>query len=763
MDVQEIVSRMSLDEKLRLIAGKDYWHMEGVESAGLPPVMLTDGPHGLRKQAEAADHLGINKSVPSTCFPPACLMASSWDESVAESVGEAIAEECIGEGVSIVLGPGVNIKRSPLCGRNFEYYSEDPLLAGKMGAAFIRGAEKLGIGTSLKHFAANNQEKARMISNSVVDERALREIYLRPFEIAVKEAEPATVMCSYNMINGVYSAENRWLLTDVLRKEWGFGGFVMTDWGAMTDRVKAVKAGLDLEMPGPAPHNAEEVRKAIENGTLAMEELDECVSRLVSFILRAVKVQQRPYSIPLHHETARKAAASSLVLLENHSALPLSADGKYAVIGSLAEHIRYQGAGSSKINPHKVDNILSALDEAGVSYEYAPGYSSATGESSSELIEEALKAAEGKDAVILVLGLPDSYESEGFDRTHMNLPEGELEAASALIASGAKVIALVMAGAPVLLPFRKEVSALLFCYLGGEAAGSAVADVLTGRVNPSGKLAETFPVSENDIPCRECFATSERNVEYRESIFVGYRYYDWAGKEVAYPFGYGLSYTTFSLSGLAVSADSVHHTAEVSVRVRNTGKRSGSEVVQIYTGMTSSRIMRPLRELAAFRKIHLDAGEEQVITFSLGERCFSYYDTETGKFEVESGEYMIYAGVSSRDLLSGVPVVMEGTDSPSGAVTERGVFPDFEKLFSGPLPLIRDDGSINANTPLSQALESERGRRVLGPLVSALEQALEAQGDDSARMMLSMLYDMPLRAVWMFSPQAGDAVRALIE
>ncbi len=750
--IRSIVDGMSLDEKIRLLAGCDSWHISAVGSASLPSIMVTDGPHGVRKQKEGA---GLNDNVPSTCFPPACLMAASWDEAMVERVGCAIGEECIAEEVAVLLGPGVNIKRSPLCGRNFEYYSEDPYLAGKMAAAFIRGVQRNGVGTSLKHFAANSQEKRRMSSNSAVDERALREIYLKPFEIAVRESQPATVMCSYNMINGTYSSDNKWLLTDVLRDEWGFEGAVMTDWGAMNDRAKAVIAGLDLEMPGPSPRNEEKLRKALEDGTLDISDIDKCVSRIVSLILKTGGNERKPYSKEQHHKTASDMASSSFVLLENDGALPLG-KGKYALIGAFAESPRYQGAGSSRINPTMLDSIRQSLSENGVEFDYAPGYIVETGESDDGLIKEAVETAMGKKAAIVLIGLPESYESEGFDRSHMNLPEGHVRLVESLIEASVPVIAIVLAGSPVILPFRKNAAALMYCYLGGQGLGSALASVLTGRVNPSGKLPETFPLSVEDTPCFSSFSTGEKNVMYTESIFVGYRYYDWCGKEVAYPFGYGLSYTSFELSSLSVMKNEGN--VEVSLSVRNTGKREGAETVQIYVGMENSRIMRPVRELRAFEKVFLAPDEEKRISFTLSRDAFSYYDTVLHSFEVEDGEYIIYAGTSSRSLSLSAAVHIDGLMSVHGAKAEKGKLPPFESLFPSSLPLVEERGEITMNSTVSELLRTEAGKAVLGPIIKAASDAYKAIGGDLETMMMAMLYDMPLRSLSMNSGLDVEAI-----
>ena len=727
--VDEMVEQMSLDEKLALIAGKDAWHISGVPSAGLSPVMITDGPHGLRKQMEGSDNLGQQESVPATCYPPACLMASSWDEEVPYMVGQALGEECIAEDVAVVLGPGVNTKRSPLCGRCFEYYSEDPYLSGKMGASFIRGVERTGIGTSLKHFAANSQERMRMSGNSVVDERALREIYLKEFEIAVKEGHPSTVMCSYNRVDGIYSSVNRWLLTDVLRDEWGFDGLVMSDWGAMSERVDAIRAGLDLEMPGPAEENAEKVRAAIEDGTLSMADLDMCVKRIVSLLLKASGVVKRPYDKDAHHDVARRAASSSFVLLENNGRLPLEKDGRYALIGSLADRIRYQGAGSSRINPTRLDTIRDALSM----FDYAEGYDPVTGETSDQLIAEAIETGRDKDASIVVVGLPDSYEAEGFDRRDMDLPNGQLRLVDALLDAGCHVVVLVLAGAPVILPFSRRVDALLMCYLGGQALGSAVSDILTGRVNPSGKLAETFPLRLEDTPSYGNFSTDE--------LFVGYRYYDRKAMPVAYEFGYGRSYTTFAYSDLEVHADHVAFTLE------NTGSFDGSEIAQLYVGLPDSRIPRALRELRGFRKVFLRAGEKRRVSIPLTRDSFTYYDVVDKAFLVEEGEYEIGIGASSRDIRMKGGLHVNGTTTPH----VRGDIDDFESLFDGPLPLVRKTGKVDMDTMLKDALKTPGGRTVLGPVADAIDRDFPSDSEHD-RAFRQMCYELPIRGLWMAVP-----------
>ena len=748
-DVDEIVRRMSLDEKIALMAGGDAWHISGVPSAGLSSVMITDGPHGLRKQMEGSDNLGQQESVPATCYPPACLMASSWDEDVPYMVGQALGEECIAEDVAVVLGPGVNTKRSPLCGRCFEYYSEDPYLSGRMGASFIRGVERTGIGTSLKHFAANSQERMRMSGNSVVDERALREIYLKEFEIAVKEGHPSTVMCSYNRVDGMFSSVNRWLLTDVLRDEWGFDGLVMSDWGAMSERVDAIRAGLDLEMPGPAGENADKVRAAIEDGTLSMADLDMCVKRIVSLLFKASDVVKRPYDKDAHHEVARRAASSSFVLLENNGILPLKKDANYALIGSLADRIRYQGAGSSRINPTRLDTIRDSFP----TFDYAIGYDPETGSTTDELIDEAISTSRGKDASIVVIGLPDSYEAEGFDRRDMDLPQGQVRLVEALLDAGCHVAVLVLAGAPVVLPFSKRVDALLMCYLGGQALGSAVLDVLMGRVNPSGKLAETFPLRLEDTPSYGNFSTDDLDVLYKESIFVGYRYYDRKAMPVAYEFGYGRSYTTFAYSDLEVHADHVAFTLE------NTGSVDGSEIAQLYVGLPDSRIPRALRELRGFRKVFLLAGEKRRVSIPLTRDSFTYYDVVDKAFEVEEGEYEIGIGASSRDIRLKGSLHVDGTTTPH----VRGDIDDFESLFEGPLPLVKNTGKVDMDTMLKDALKTPGGREMLSPLADAIDRDFPGDSEHD-RAFRQMCYELPIRGLWMAVPggvKVGETVERI--
>ncbi len=769
--VRDMISKMTLEEKASLCSGKNFWQLKSIDRLGIPSIMVTDGPHGLRKQAGDADHLGLNQSVKATCFPPAVTSASSWDSDALYEMGEAIGEECIQEQVAVVLGPGTNIKRSPLCGRNFEYFSEDPYLAGEMAAAWINGVQSQGVGTSLKHFAANNQEKARLVSNSIVDERALREIYLLPFEKAVRQAQPWTLMCSYNRINKEYSCENKWLLTEVLRGEWGFNGLVMTDWGAMNDRVKALKAGLELEMPGPNPYNDQKIVEAVKSGEMDESVLDESACRLLTMMLKAGEVGKKAYDWSEHHKLARRIAADSTILLKNGGMLPLKNELSYAVIGAFAEIPRYQGAGSSKINPHVVDSALDFLNKKGINFEYAPGYELGTDAVNQKLIAEAVACVQEKDGVILFVGLPDSYESEGYDRTHLNMPESHTALIEAVSGANPHVTVVLLCGSVVLMPWRDRVESILLAYLGGEAAGSACADVLTGDINPSGRLAETFPLSLQDTPSYRYFATDNKDVEYRESIFVGYRYYDWAGKEVAYPFGYGLSYTEFSYDEMNVLWDAQNAEGQVKVRVSNTGARAGREVVQIYIGKEKSKVMRAVRELKGFVKVFLEPGESKEVTVNLDARSFSCYDAAASEWLMEAGTYQIYAAASSRDIRLKQELEIHGKelrgnrDYKVEEVVKGGMFSatkeQFGRLFAEEIPLTPVSAEITLNTTVKEVMASDRGRELLEDVVNGY--ASNYSGDDDiSKMMMAMLQDMPLRSLAMFGTLSLKEVERIV-
>lgn len=651
----QILSQMTLEEKCSLLSGLNFWQTQAVERLGLPAVMMTDGPHGLRKQAEAADHLGLNQSVPATCFPSGVGLGSSWDPALIEEVGRLIGEEAKTQGVSIVLGPACNIKRSPLCGRNFEYISEDPFLSSRMAKHHIIGMQSQGIGTSIKHFCANNQESRRMTVDTIVDERTLREIYLASFEEAIREARPWTVMCSYNKVNGTYLSDNQRLLTDILRDEWQYSGIVVSDWGAVNDRTAGVLAGMDLEMPGSGGSNDRKVVAAVRSGELAEANVDQMASRILDLVFAAIDNLEPDFQADMdaHHIRARELAAQCVVLLKNDAAvLPLSTAKPLAVIGSFAENPRYQGGGSSHINPTRLTRALNEIRKVCPDVSYAAGFSLSSDAIDPNLFSDALAKAQAAGTAVIFAGLPDHYESEGYDRKHISLPPNQ----NALIAEVARVcpqVVVVLAnGSPVAMPWISQVSAVLEGYLPGQAGGGAVTDVLFGKVNPSGRLAETFPLRLEDNPSYLDFPGFNDRVEYREGIYVGYRYYDKRAIEVLFPFGHGLSYTTFAYADLTVSQEKLTDldTLTVSFTVENIGKVTGSEVVQLYLAYPAAVIARAPQELKDFAKVHLAPGEKTTVSLSLNRRCFAYYDVPSRDWLVESGPVEIRIGASSRDI-----------------------------------------------------------------------------------------------------------------
>lgn len=654
----ETIQKMTLEEKASLCSGHDYWHSEGVPSAGIPSVMLTDGPHGIRKRAEKTSEKShsILKGAPAICYPTASATACSWDADLLYKMGQALGDECLKERISVLLGPGVNIKRSPLCGRNFEYFSEDPFLAGEMAAAFINGVQSKGIGTSIKHYAVNNQETRRMTVNAVVDERTLRELYLAPFETAVKKAQPWTVMCAYNRLNGVYCAENKWLLTDVLRRDFGFEGIVVTDWGAENDRVEGLLAGQELEMPFSGGANDRKIAQAVRDGKISEGFLDQMVDRLIDLAKKSEKVLgDYTYDAAAHHALAREIAGQCMVLLKNEGGLlPLKKNQRVALIGEMAKRPRYQGAGSSQINPTQLDCAYDTMLQEGIAVDYAPGYSTDRKNKISDdmLLSEAIAKAKGADVAVLFIGLTDEYETEGNDRKHMQLPPLHNRLVNEVSKVNPNVVVVLAGGAAFELPWADRVPAILHSHLCGQAGGSATVDILFGDVNPCAKLAETYPMVLADVPSTNYFPGTAVSVEYREGIYVGYRYYEKANVGVRFPFGYGLSYTTFEYSDLALSAGSIKDTdtLTVSFQVKNTGGVDGAEIAQVYVADVDSTIYRAPKELKGFRKIFLKAGEEKTVSVTLDKRAFAYYNVALGDWHVESGEFKILVGASSRDI-----------------------------------------------------------------------------------------------------------------
>ncbi len=643
--IEELLSQLSLEEKAGLCSGANFWNLKGVERLEIPSVMVTDGPHGLRKQAGNSDHVGLNDSEPATCFPTASALASSWDTTLIEEVGRALGEECIKEDVAVLLGPGANIKRHPLCGRNFEYFSEDPFQSAAMASALVQGVQSKGIGTSLKHFAANNQETLRMTVDAVIDDRALREIYLPGFETVVKEAQPHTVMCAYNKINGEYCSENQWLLTDVLKKEWGHKGLVVTDWGANNERVKGLSAGQELEMPSSGGLNDRKIVEAVRNGDLDEKVLDQSVRLILNMILRNSAVlesgDKSVCDMEYHHQLARKAEVSSAVLLKNDGILPLAERITIAVIGAFAETPRYQGSGSSLINPFRLEAALDAMKirfgSGNVSY--APGYDLSSTVPDVNLISEAAELAAEADVVVLFVGLPDITESEGFDRNTLDMPASHNDLINAVSAANREIVVVLSNGAPISMPWLGNVKAVLEGYLGGQSWGPAMADLLSGDVSPSGKLAETFPISLQKDPADPNFPGGTQSVYYAESLYIGYRYYDASREEVLFPFGYGLSYTTFEYSDLKVEDPDDDLNTRISYTIRNTGGTAGAEISQVYIQDLESTAFRPVKELKGFRKTYLNAGEESRVTVELNRRSYAFWDSGKGDWVVEAGDF----------------------------------------------------------------------------------------------------------------------------
>ncbi len=758
---KELCAQLTLEEKTRMVAGKDFWHLHGVDRLGLPSIMVTDGPHGLRKQTGAGDQLGLGGSVPATCFPTASALACTFATELLGQVGAAIGEECRQEDVAVLLGPGANMKRSPLCGRNFEYFSEDPLLAGKLAAAFINGVQSKGVGTSLKHFAANSQEKNRLTTDSVIDERALREIYLKAFEIAVKEAQPWTVMTAYNKLNGTYCSENQELLTNILRGEWGFEGLLMTDWGAMNDCVESYRAGLDLQMPGPSNGNDQLLADAVRTGRLPEDTLDAAVTRVIELILRYQEGQKLPFTCDMqrHLQLAKKAVAEGAVLLKNNGVLPAKAGQSAAVIGAFAKTPRYQGAGSSRINPVELDCAYDAFEAAGCDFEYAPGYSLEDDEVHEELVDAAVALARGKDIVYLFAGLPESYESEGFDRVTLGLPESHYKLIERVCAANENTVVILQAGSPVKMSWADNTAAIMMAYLGGCQGGKAVVDLLLGKANPCGKLAETFPRNLADTPSADNFPAVNGVALYRESIFIGYRYYDAAQKKVRWPFGHGLSYTTFDYTDLELDSDRFQPGKPFTVRctVENTGAMAGKETVQLYVAPQIPVLYCPPRQLRAFAKVELAPGEAKTVTFTLDDSAFQYYDFQEHGWRTEGGVYDIELAASSRDIRPKAPVDVPGDTEPKDwrketpLYYERGGFSskEFEKVYGRPLPLpSAGERPFTLNSTLGEIKDTFVGKRIYQ---QALEQMTKMGGDDPSmrRMMEESVDGMPLRQMAM--------------
>ena len=749
----DIITKLNLEQKCALLSGDTVFTTRGYKNAGVPSITLSDGPNGVRKQAGAADHLGLNPSVPATCFPTAATVACSWDPALGEEIGRAMGEEAAAQEVAVLLGPGLNTKRSPLCGRNFEYFSEDPYLSGKMAAAYVRGIQSEGISACPKHFAVNSQELRRMASDSVVDERTLRELYLTGFEIVVKEAHPKALMSSYNLINGIYANENAHLLQDILREEWGFDGAVVTDWGGSNDHALGVKNGSTLEMPAPGGDAVRELLAAVRSGKITEADVDARLDELLTLVLdthAAVERHSRSFDADAHHALARRAAGESVVLLKNDDALlPLAEGTRVAVIGDFAETPRYQGAGSSAVNSIKVDTFLDCLSDSGLySVGFAPGFDR-QGKPDAAKQAEAVALAAKADAVLLCLGLDEIKESEGLDRADMKLADNQIELLQAVREANPNTVVIVNAGASLETPWLAHCKALVYGALGGQAGAGAMVDVLTGKINPGGKLAETWANAYADTPARDHFAGPGRTVQYREGLYVGYRYYQTAGVPVAFPFGHGLSYTQFAYSDLHADAHSA------TLTVTNTGDRAGAEIVQLYVAKPNAEIFRPAQELKTFAKVQLAAGESKTVTLTLDDKAFRYWNTRTDSWEVEGGTYELRVGASSADIRLTAAVEVIGTDAlnpyagkalPHYQSGKVQTVPDaeWETLLGRPIP--DDRVKIDRNMTLG---ELNHGRSPLGWLVWAVLTALLNASYKKGKPDLNVLfqYNMPLRAL----------------
>lgn len=753
MNTQEIIKKLNLEQKCALLSGATTFGTRALPKNNIPSITLSDGPNGVRKQAGAADHLGLNPSVPATCFPTAATVACSWNPALGEQIGQAMGEEAAAQEVAVLLGPGLNTKRSPLCGRNFEYFSEDPYLSGKMAASYVRGIQSNGISACPKHFAANSQELRRMASDSVVDERTLRELYLTGFEIVVKEAKPKTIMSSYNLINGTYANENRHLLMDILRGEWGFDGAVVTDWGGSNDHALGVQNGSTLEMPAPGGDAVRELMQAVQSGKITEADVDARLDELLTLVFdthAAVQSHSRTFDADAHHALARRAAAESIVLLKNENdLLPLEEGTEVAVIGDFAQTPRYQGAGSSAVNSIKVDTFLDCLKESGLaSVGFAPGFDR-QGKPDAAKQAEAVALAQKAEVVLLCLGLDEIKESEGLDRGDMRLADNQIELLKAVQQANPNTVVVLSAGASLETPWLKHCRTLVYGALGGQAGAGAMLDVLTGKVNPSGKLAETWVNAYADTPAKDNFAGPGRMVQYREGLYVGYRYYQTAGVPVAFPFGYGLSYTSFAYSNLQAASNGV------TLTVTNTGKRAGAEIVQLYVAKPRAEVFRPAQELKGFAKVQLQPGESKTVTIPLDDKAFRYWNTKTDSWEVEGGSYELRVGASSTDIRLTAVVEVAGTGAPnpyagkhlphytSGKVQS---VPDDEWATLLGRPVQQGKVKIDHNMTLG---ELNHSRSPLGWLIwlvlTALLNASYKRGKPDLNVLFQ--YNMPLRAL----------------
>lgn len=737
-NIKDLIKQMTLEEKAGLCSGKDFWNTKAVSRLGIPSVMLSDGPHGLRKQEGKSDHLGLNESIPAVCFPAGCAIASSWDRESAAKLGITLANECQAENVSTILGPAMNIKRSPLCGRNFEYLSEDPIVSSELAIAYVQAVQSKNVVTTPKHFMANNQEFHRMTSDSIMDERTMREIYLASFENMVKQATPWTMMGSYNKLNGTYLCENKLILTDILRDEWGFDGYIMSDWGAMNDRVDALKAGCELEMPGMTDRNDKEIIAAVQSGDLDEELLNRAVERFLTVVFKYVdnRNQEAVFDKEADHQVARELAEESSILLKNKDKiLPLKTEQKVAFIGQYAKEPRYQGGGSSHINSFKLVSAVEASKELQVTY--ARGYDDSLDVAVEELENQAVELAKKSDVAVLFIGLPDRYESEGYDRKHMRLPANQIALLERLSQVQENLVVVLHNGSAVEMPWIDKVKGVLEVYLGGQAVGEATVNLLYGKVNPSGRLAETFPLRLQDTPCYLHYGGENDKSVYHEGVFVGYRYYSSKEMPVLFPFGHGLSYTQFAYDNLVLSQTEMTDIDKllVSVDVTNTGHCYGREVVQVYVAAPNSKIIRPGLELRAFDKIGLEPGETKTVTIELDKRSFAYWDVESHDWLVEEGKYQIIIGKSAEEKILVADVAVSPVKTP-------------RKVFH----LNSTIGEVLADKHAGPLFEQMMGKTFVG-YTEAQQVTENSQSDaDNAEMMHAMMEGMPLRQLLNFVP-----------
>ena len=752
MTIDTCIQKMTLPEKAALLQGKTNWTTYNIPRLGIPSIFVSDGPHGLRKQAGAEDHLGLNESVPATCFPTAATMANSWDPELGQELGRALGQEAAANDVHVVLGPGLNMKRSPLCGRNFEYFSEDPYLAGKMAAAYIRGIQENGVGACPKHFAVNSQELRRMSVDAVVDERTLREIYLTGFEIAVKEGNPKTIMTSYNSVNGTYANENAHLLRDILRGEWGFKGFVMTDWGGSNDHVEGVRAGSSLEMPYPGADSALTLIQAVKDGKIDESVLDDRIRELLTVVFdtnESVVHAAKIYDRHGHHRLAEKCAAQSIVLLENDGILPLQPNASVTVIGDFGEKPRYQGAGSSLVNPNMLTNLRDWLYQSALQVaEYAPGYRRGQHEADPQLLEQAVEAARKAKTVLLCIGLDETAESEGADRTQMDLPKAQLALLDAVCKANPNVVLVLSGGSPFVLP-EGGYRAVIHGYLGGQAGAAAMARALVGEVNPSGHLAETWPLSLEDTPTARNFPSEKFTAEHREGLYIGYRYYETANVPVRYPFGHGLSYTAFAYSDLQADG------RKVSFTLTNTGSVAGAEVAQVYITCRTGKIFRAKKELKGFQKVFLEPGESRHITINLDDKAFRYFNTVTNRFETETANYDVSVGSSIRDIRLSATIRVFGSDVPMPeeapacyrtADIKNVSDGDFAALLGRPIPDGRFGEELTILDTVSRFVEAKNPlARWIGRSVGRSIEKSRAKGDPAPTMLY--VYNLPIRGL----------------